>query len=174
MQEPDESSTSRRQLPERWVRKIFAELQGNYGSRFLAQWQTNQRFADDHPRAGEDVGLVNAMAVWAKKLGGFSDAPAAISEALACLPSEPPSLPEFVALCREQARRIASGTGKLEHKPTPAEKARADEAAKRAREATSALQPRKDHRDWANRIAHAGSRYPIAEQMAADALSAHG
>lgn len=164
MDHQDESSTSR-QLPERWVAKIFRELQGNYGSRFLNQWKTGQALED-----GTDAGIRNAMQAWSKKLGGFADMPSVLSAVLACLPEEPPSLPEFVSLCRNQASRFAGGTARLEHKPTPEEKARADEAAKRAREATSAPQPKGDPKAWAKRIVSTGTAYPIAEQMARQAI----
>lgn len=160
MQAPDESSTSR-QLPERWVVKIFSELQGNYGTRFLSQWQTGQALPD-----GRDAGLVNAMAMWARKLGGFSDQHQAIRSVLDSLPENPPSLPEFVSLCREAARRLTASAPRLGHKPTAEDKARAEEAAKRVREATNSLNPRKDQLAWAKRL---NERYVRGEALPAQA-----
>lgn len=78
-----------------WVRKLFGELQGNYGTRFLDMWRSGQSDSN-----GDDVGLQNAMALWAEKLAGFRDRPEAIRRALESLPLHPPTLPEFVALCR--------------------------------------------------------------------------
>lgn len=78
-----------------WVRKLFGELQGSYGTRFLDMWRSGQTNLD-----GDDVGLLNAMALWAEKLAGFRDRPDAIRRALDNLPPHPPTLPEFVGLCR--------------------------------------------------------------------------
>lgn len=155
----DESST--RQLPERWVAKIFAELQGNYGTRFLSQWQTGQALPD-----GRDAGLVNAMAMWARKLGGFADHADAIRAVLDNLPDTPPSLPEFVALCREAARRLTASAPRLEYKQTDEGKARAEEAARRVREATNSLNPHKDQLAWAKRL---NERYVRGEALPAQA-----
>jgi hypothetical protein len=100
---------------------IFTELLAHYGARFLAQWETGM--INDH---GEDMGTINAMQHWKIKLAGF--APDALGAALNNLPPNPPTLPEFVALCQQEARRIGS------HAPafiqTPEEKARADARAK--------------------------------------------
>ena len=91
MDRADASLMSPQSLPERYVAKIFQEMQGNYGSRFLNQWKTGQVLAD-----GTDAGIVNAMAMWGKKLAGFIDHPECIRRALDRLPNDPPSLPQFV------------------------------------------------------------------------------
>ena len=101
-------STLRQPLPLGWVRKLFAELQGNYGTRFLDMWRSGQ--ADTN---GDDVGLQNAMDMWAEKLAGFRDRPDAIRRVLDTLPPHPPTLPEFVALIRQSCP-------KPEHKALPA------------------------------------------------------
>jgi len=77
------------------VRKLFAELQGNYGTRFLDMWRSGQTNVD-----GDDVGLQNAMSLWAERLGGFRDKPEAIRRVLDALPEHPPTLPKFLELCR--------------------------------------------------------------------------
>jgi hypothetical protein len=78
------------------VRKLFAELQGNYGTRFLDMWRSGVTDTN-----GDDVGLQNAMSLWAEKLAGFRERPDAIRRVLDTLPPHPPTLPEFVALCRQ-------------------------------------------------------------------------
>jgi hypothetical protein len=125
METTTESSTSPR-LPERWVAKIFQELQGNYGSRFLNQWKTGQVLPD-----GSDLGHVNAMATWGKKLAGFASQPERIRRVLDDLPADPPSLPQFVELCR-MAR--PDDKPALPHRPTPEEQERARKAAQAAAE----------------------------------------
>jgi hypothetical protein len=101
-------STLRQPLKRSWVRKLFAELQGNYGTRFLDMWRSGQ--ADTN---GDDVGLQNAMALWAEKLAGFRERPDAIRRVLDTLPKHPPTLPEFVELCRQSCP-------KPDHKALPA------------------------------------------------------
>jgi hypothetical protein len=92
-------STARKPLPSHWVKRIFAELQGNYGSRFLDMWRNGQY--DEH---GHDLGLVAAHVMWAEKLAGFVDHPGCLRRALDSLPTHPPTLPEFISLCRQQPR----------------------------------------------------------------------
>ena len=80
-------------LPNNWIQRIFATMQGNYGTRFMNQWKTGQVLPD-----GSDAGVVNAMNHWSEKMGGTSAA--TIKRALENLPEEPPSLPQFIALLR--------------------------------------------------------------------------
>lgn len=127
MQNQTESSTSRQPLDQRWVAKIFQELQGNYGTRFLNQWKTGQTLDD-----GTDAGVVNAMSMWGKKLGGFSDQPERIRRVLDSLPADPPSLPQFIELCRT-AR--ANEPKALPHKLTAEDHERLARAAMEAKRA---------------------------------------
>jgi hypothetical protein len=76
-------------LPEHWVQKIFATMQGHYGNKFLRMWQSGIN-ADGH-----DTGLTNALAIWAAKLGPFAEHGDAIGRALDNLPIDPPTLPQF-------------------------------------------------------------------------------
>jgi hypothetical protein len=101
--EESSKSTQFKRLPDAWVAKLFQQLQGNYGTRFLNQWKTGQPDS-----TGADMGVINAMGVWADSLGAFLDNPEAIKVALQSLPPEPPSLPQFVEMCHEKARRMAS------------------------------------------------------------------
>ena len=80
-------------LPMPWIEKIFTHLTELYGSRFADMWR------------GVDVAGVKTT--WAAKLGGFSDRPEAIKAALDALDDKPlpPTLPEFLHLCRDAARR---------------------------------------------------------------------
>jgi hypothetical protein len=117
-------------LPDAWVRKLFAELHGNYGSRWLTMWATGEKLAD-----GSDAGVAVAMRVWAEKLAGFSDKPEAIKGVLANLPIDVPSLPKFLELCREQARRVGNEAPKIAYTPTAEDLQRQREAAQKVAEA---------------------------------------
>ena len=82
-----------RKLHDGWIQRIFATLQGNYGTRFMNQWKTGQALPD-----GSDAGVVNAMNHWSEKMAGTSAE--TIKRALEQLPEEPPTLPQFMALLR--------------------------------------------------------------------------
>lgn len=133
-------------MPEAWITKIFQELQGNYGSKFINKWKIGQALPD-----GQDAGIVNAKRVWAEKLAGFSDQPEAIGEALRAMPDEVPDLPAFLNLCREAAKRLNSEKPLLEHHMTQEEIARADEVARKVKEAFSRM-PERDHKAWAKEL----------------------
>lgn len=89
------SSTSERRLPSNWIQKIFATMQGHYGTRFLNMWKTGQILPD-----GTDAGITNAMNQWDKKLAGWASSPETIRRVLDNLPADPPSLPQFCELLR--------------------------------------------------------------------------
>lgn len=93
------TSTRPSKLPESWVQRIFATMQGHYGTRFLNLWKTGQTLPD-----GRDAGVVNAMNHWAEKLAGYSQSPDTIKRALESLPVEPPSLPQFQEILRHAYR----------------------------------------------------------------------
>jgi len=81
---PAESSKA---LPGEWVERIFQIMAANYGARFADAWR------------GVDAETVKA--VWAKKLGALK--PEQIRRGIAQLEQckFPPTLPEFVALCKQ-------------------------------------------------------------------------
>lgn len=76
-------------LPDAWIGRIFGRFEDFYGARFLDAWR------------GTDLARVKAT--WAEKLAGFSDQPERIGFALNALEHHPfpPTLPEFLALCRQ-------------------------------------------------------------------------
>lgn len=92
----DPSSTEQRSasLPDAWIRRIFDHMSCTYGSKFFDLW------------SGQDGDVVRAF--WASKLGGFHDKPDAIKLALEALDERifPPTLPEFLEMCRTAARRL--------------------------------------------------------------------
>ena len=94
-------------LPDAWIGRIFDCFTANYGTRFLDMWR------------GTDLAMVRRH--WAEKLGGFHDKPQAIKAALDALDEKPfpPTLPEFLAMCRECSKRINTEPLALEHKLTP-------------------------------------------------------
>ena len=158
-------STLRQPLPLGWVRKLFGELQGNYGTRFLDMWRSGQTDTN-----GDDVGLQNAMALWAEKLAGFRDRPEAIRRVLDTLPPHPPTLPEFVALCRQSCP-------KPDHKALPAPNIPAEEIQARQAEAQAIAEKVAANvpgKAWAHKLRArylSGERLMMAQvSLASDAL----
>ena len=148
------------------MRKLFAELQGNYGTRFLDMWRSGVTDTN-----GDDVGLRNAMDMWAEKLAGFRERPDAIRRVLDTLPKHPPTLPEFVELCRTRCP-------KQEMKALPAPDVPPAVIAARKAEAEDmsglAFAPKEPNKDWAklhraNWLA-GRSLLMIQVEMASDAL----
>lgn len=143
--QPAGSSTSTKALPDKWVAKLFQELQGNYGNRFLNQWKIGQQLPD-----GQDAGVRNAMTTWAEKLGGFMETPEVFGMVLSSLPDEPPNLPAFVALCRNAMLRVRDNQQRIAHKLTPEEEDHNRQMAEKALKAAKADRER-DFLDWAKR-----------------------
>lgn len=100
--------TQNQALPNSWVEKIFARMQGIYGRDFTGQFSTGMV-------NGVDAGLENAKATWAEELGGFVKWPEAIAYALEHLPERVPNCIKFKELCRMAPRPEPM---KLEHKLT--------------------------------------------------------
>ena len=93
-------------LPDSWIEKIFSKMSSLYGTLFSDRWR--------------DCDLAEVKEVWAEELSSFSDHPECYGLALKAMVSEckfPPTLPEFVALCRKSYSRPKLVA--LEHKLTP-------------------------------------------------------
>lgn len=89
-------------LPDSWVERIFDRMQGLYGSLWLDRWRSGEMIERSGVRF--DRGLLLAKATWGQDLAGFADQPGRIAKALeACRHRNmPPTLPEFLDLCRQQ------------------------------------------------------------------------
>lgn len=150
MNAPNETSPQRPcALHDAWIAKIFAVMSALYGSRFADMWSgTNQ----DEVRE-----------MWAQKLAGFASMPGAIKAALDQLEHrpQPPNLPEFLAMCRQEAQRIQSMTKRIE-----GPRLSADEQRERAEKMAAAAKkgPNHDYRAWMD-----NPRSPFAAEMARQA-----
>lgn len=118
-------------LPDAWIDRLFDRLEASYGSKWLNMWG--------------NTNLSNVKALWAEKLAGFAENPKALGYALDCLDEHPfpPTLPEFLALCRKapQPERVAIAA-------PPADPQKAASFAKEAKAKTEA---KKDMIGWARR-----------------------
>lgn len=80
-------------IPNSWVDRIFARLQGIYGREFTGQFSV----IDNN---GNDIGMENAKTVWAQELSDFAYNPDAIGFALLNLPERVPNAIKFKEICR--------------------------------------------------------------------------
>lgn len=103
---------SRDPLPTPWVNRLFERMSGLYGVKFADAWR------------GCD--LENVKAVWAAKLAGFYEMPGCLKAALDACDDRPwpPTLPEFLGLCRDAARRLGTQRLALEEPRMSKEEAR--------------------------------------------------
>lgn len=136
-QQNETSLANVRALPEAWIERLFNRLSAMYGSKFADLWR------------GTD--LENVKRTWAEKLGGFVDRPDIIRYALDACDDRPwpPTLPEFIGLCRDQARRAGSEAIKL-----PPPQLTIDERMDRARKLeAAAVKPQAyDYRGWCKEL----------------------
>ena len=93
----DEIRTPTPPLPEQAVNNVFKVFHGFYGNLFLSKFSTGEVDAQ-----GGDAGIVSARQIWGHGLRKFGPGTvkAALAQCMAQHPEFPPSLPQFVALCR--------------------------------------------------------------------------
>ena len=128
----------------------------------MNQWKTGQTTP-----GGADAGVQNAMRTWARKLGGFADQLQAIESVLEHLPQDPPSLPEFVALCRNAASHPKSSAPRLQHVMSQDERAVAERATNAAMKTLN--RDKRDHKAWALRLRdreQAGEKLTVEQRKA--------
>lgn len=133
-------------LPSRWIDEIFSRLLTMYGSRF------RDMYADVDPDA--------LRAHWAESLGGFRDQPERIGAALKACESRsdqrPPTLPEFIGLCRAAA---AAAHRRALSAPPPSEAERARAAATVEKLSVEIIKPpATDPKAWARSILDRAAR----------------
>lgn len=141
-----------------WVERLFSRLAALYGASFGRQW--------------EGTNLAEVKAVWAEKLGGFTSEN--IGAALRSCDDRPfpPNLPEFIELCRQNAKQ--SNRPLLETTPVQLSP---EEFAERAKQLESSFLRTndRDYRGWCKELR---GRYlageillPIQISMASEAMN---
>lgn len=93
VQTNETSPGNRAALADSWIEKLFQKFEDFYGAKWAAAYGS---FPRDRVKR-----------TWAEELGGFASMPECLAMALddQKLLRFPPTLPEFLALCREAAKR---------------------------------------------------------------------
>lgn len=113
---------------------VFRVMHGFYGNLFLSKFSTGELLPD-----GGDAGVSSARSIWAHGLREFDQSvvKTALAKTLDAHPEYPPTLPQFVALCKACKPREAVTFALPPTKPNP-ELAKQALAAMRASLATPA------------------------------------
>ena len=106
---------------------VFRVMHGFYGNLFLSKFATGEAMA-----GGGDGGVASARAIWAHGLRSFDvgTVKTALARTIDTHPEYPPTLPQFVALCKACAPRQA-----YQHAALPMSGALQAEKARVARDA---------------------------------------
>ncbi|WP_176318001.1 hypothetical protein [Burkholderia vietnamiensis] len=125
-------------LPQHWVEALFSKMAAFYGSRFASMWN--------------GVNVVEAHRAWAIELGKLSrDQLKAGSDNLTALP-KPPTLPEFVALCRQARSEQAASTTLRLADERPADRATVEANLGAIRRAQERVMRREPTAEWAFKL----------------------
>ncbi len=114
--------------PNDTANNVFKVFHGFYGNLFLSKFVNGQTGND-----GVDQGVISARAIWAHGLRDFdhSTIKTALARVMDAHPEFPPTLPQFVQLCKASAPREVYRVALPPAKPNP-------EIAKKALEAMRA------------------------------------
>ena len=125
-------------LPQHWVEALFSKMAAFYGSRFASMWN--------------GVNVSEVQRAWAIELGKLSrDQLKAGSDNLTALP-KPPTLPEFVSLCRQaRSEQAASTTPRLADE-RPADRATVEANLGAIRRAQERVMRREPTAEWAFKL----------------------
>lgn len=122
-------------LPKHWIEALFAKMSAFYGSRFAAMWSGSK------PEEVQKAWAIELHKLSREQLKAGSDALTAFAK--------PPTLPEFVAHCKQQrAEQAASGAPKLTHEKR-ADQTTVDANMGRIRAASARLMTKEPTAEWA-------------------------
>ena len=145
------------------VNNVFKVLHGFFGNLFLSKFANGVTNA-----AGEDTGVMSARAIWAHGLRDFdlSTVKTALARVMAEHPEFPPSMPQFVALCKaSQIRRVA---------PESQPRIGMDDALKAANNAKARAEALAQYQRRLDAEKRAVDGLPLLRQLIAGAIAAAG
>ncbi|MBU9403774.1 hypothetical protein KTE13_28925 [Burkholderia multivorans] len=125
-------------LPQHWVEALFSKMAAFYGSRFASMWN--------------GVNVIEVQRAWAIELGKLSrDQLKAGSDNLTALP-KPPTLPEFVSLCRQARSEQAASTTRRLADERPADRATVESNLGAIRRVQERVMRREPTAEWAFKL----------------------
>lgn len=125
-------------LPQHWVEALFSKMAAFYGSRFASMWN--------------GVNVSEVQRAWAIELGKLSrDQLKAGSDNLTALP-KPPTLPEFVSLCRQARSEQAASTTLRLADERPADRATVEANLGAIRRVQERVMRREPTAEWAFKL----------------------
>ena len=146
-------------IPAAWVDRLFKRFAGMYGSQKIgSMWL--------------DADMAEVKAVWGEALGQFhgDSIGGAIGRLVASGSQWPPTLPEFVELCRQSALGRTNAMPAL-----PAPRGNPEVASREIAAAAETIGRSRPSRDWAHRILarhEAGEHlYPAVLRIARNAVA---
>lgn len=144
MDQMTESSTFKRPdwplgaLPQHWVEALFSKMAAFYGSRFATMWN--------------GTNVLEVQKAWAVELGKLSrEQLKAGSDALTAF-AKPPTLPEFVAHCKQQRAEQAAAVAPRLTGEKRADQATVDANMGRIRAASASLMTKEPTAEWAFKL----------------------
>ena len=127
--------------PDQTVNRLFMLFHGWYGNLFISKFATGERDAN-----GKDKGIKSARIVWASELREF-DAETVMEAARRCKARHeefPPSLPQFVAICKAVRPRPAFSAPRPSNVIGMSDELRAQHSKRIREEAMAKLRARMD------------------------------
>jgi hypothetical protein len=122
-------------LPKHWMEALFAKMIAFYGSKFALMWQGSNS--------------VEVQKVWAVELFKLSrEQLKAGSDSLSALP-KPPTLPEFIALCKSARLEQAAFQAPRLEAVTPADQKVIDSNLAKLRSIAGSMRMKSAHPGWA-------------------------
>lgn len=137
MQIVQSSQTSTKSAPLSWVESLFERMQAIYGNKFIDMWR--------------DTNLDMVKALWAAEMGKLSNEELSNGYQLLMTKVWPPSLPEYVQMCKAIERKEAAHVLALSSPKSELSREKAGEMLVKLG-AADAMKPKTDHKLWAKRI----------------------
>lgn len=146
---------SQHKLPLEWIEKIFMRLHGRFGNTFLDKFRIGEL-----NKAGQDIGIENAKAVWSEELAGVNAE--RIKAGLSANYSFAPSCDEFKANCVVRSvsplyKKLAAPIDREHHR---------QQAEKVIGLVMDMCKPNKDRKAWAKDLIAANDRGEIVSEYA--------
>lgn len=125
-------------LPKHWIAALFSKMNAFYGSKFAAMWSSSK------PEEVQKAWAIELAKLSREQLKAGSDALTAFAK--------PPTLPEFVAHCKQQRAEQAASTAPKLSNEKRADQATVDENLGRIRQFGNRIMAKVPTAEWAYKL----------------------